>query len=122
MTNELPKFEKGQRLKASDLQALAHAVAAILRHGPGFGTAVPLMRYCKLDGDLAAATATDSETASAPTATVSIYVPTITGTLEDSGQNETVVNRFGIEYLAGTLGLIVWADEYIFMGDCAPLS
>lgn len=122
MSREIPRFEKGQKLRAADLQALANAVAQVLRNSPGFGYGIPLVRYCKLDEDLAAATAANFDASSAPTATVSIWAPNTDGSLEDTGENEEVVNRFGIEYTSATMGLILWADEYIFMGDCAPLS
>ena len=120
MTNELPKFEKGQRLTARDMQALAQAVASLLRNGPGFGYGVPRGWYCRLDGDLASATATNWNTSSAPTATVSLYAPNISGALEDSGQDEIVRNRTDIAYASGTMGFMVWFDEWVFFGNCNP--
>lgn len=120
MTNEIPKFEKGQRLTARDMQALAQSVASLLRSGPGFGYGVPRRWYCRLNADLSAATASNWNTSSAPTASVSLYFPDASGALQDSGQDEIVINRTDIAYVSGTMGFMDWFDEWVFFGNCNP--
>lgn len=83
----------------------------------------PQYYWCKLNTDLAAAVVGDYLTASPPSATVSVYEEDGAGALVDTGRDLTVKNRFGIEYLADTFGLVTWkSGTNIFMGDCAPLS
>jgi hypothetical protein len=78
--------------------------------------------YCKLDGDLAAATSANFSTASRPSATASVWISGGSDTIVDSTRNITVVNRFGIAYTTGTMGIAQWMGfEWIFIGDCDPL-
>lgn len=78
--------------------------------------------YAKLDGDLAAATAGNYNSSSAPTATASVWTRTSSDGIEDSGRNVTVRNRFGIAYTTGTMGIVEWlCGEWVFTGDCDPL-
>lgn len=121
MSKDIPRFEKGQRLRASDLQSLANAVAQILRNSPGFGYGIPVIQYCKLESDLAAATSANYNTSSAPTATVSIWHADTSDGTGDSGTDETVRNRTDIAYASGTHGFMMWCDsEWVFFGNCNP--
>lgn len=78
--------------------------------------------YCKLDGDLAAATSANYNTSSRPSATASVWTANGSGGIVDSTRNITVVNRFGIAYTSGTMGIAQWlCGEWAFIGDCDPL-
>lgn len=123
------KPEGGALLGPKTLKVLQRMVSEFVRRernergAKGRWQQVQASYYGKLDGDLAAAVAGDYLTASAPTATVSVYQSDGAGGIEDAGHNVTVVNRFGIEYTSGTFGIIQRiAGEWVWMGDCAPLS
>lgn len=112
-------FKKGERLAASKLNQLVEAVANILQTRYGFGTERPTEICGKLDGPLAPAVAF----ATAPgTATMSVWIKNISGDLEDSGRNETVVTRLmNLETLAtSTIVYAMWIEgEWtVFMADC----
>lgn len=77
--------------------------------------------YCKLDSDLAAATAAN-HTGSAPTANVSLWPKNSSGTHVDNGENISVRNRVGIAYVSGTMGYTEPTfGDMIFIADCDPL-
>lgn len=107
--SNLPEFKPGERLSAAKLNQLAENIAAILRGRYGVGVTKPLNIIGKLDGELAAATAF----ATAPaTATLSVWIRNVDGDLEDSGRNETIVNRFefGTPIAAGTIMKAEWIE------------
>lgn len=77
--------------------------------------------YCKLDGDLAAATAANFSTSSRPSATASVWHANGSGGIVDSTRNITVVNRSDIAYASGTHGIAMWmCGEWLFFGNCNP--
>lgn len=113
------RFEKGQRLKASELNGLAEAIEAIVRRMQGQGLLAPLDISGKLDTALAPA----SSFGTAPsTATMSVWGRDANGDMVDTGRNETVVNRFErISVAADTIVEARWIDgEWRLMAaDCA---
>lgn len=117
--SNVPGFSRGERLSAWKLNELAAIVASILRHKFGFGTNQPLDIVGKVDGDLTAATAFDTNPA---TATLSVWSKNISGNLVDSGRNETVVCRLvNINtIIAGTVCYARWVEgEWaVYVADC----
>jgi len=113
------RFEKGQRLKASELNGLAEAIEAIVRRMQGQGLLAPLDISGKLDTALAPA----SSFGTAPsTATMSVWGRDANGDMVDTGRNETVVNRFErIGFAAGVPCEARWIDgEWrLVTADCA---
>jgi len=116
------RFEKGQRLKASELNGLAESIEAIVRRMQGQGVVNPLNRQAVLQEDLLAAV--DSFT-DPSTALAEIIRRKANGDLESSGEVVTVVNRFeNISIDVGTYIKIEWMDGewQPYAADCPSES
>ena len=115
-----PDFKKGERLTADKMNSLAARIAQILRSRFGFAIQRPLNIIGKLDGDLAPATAFADDPS---TATMSVWVRNVSGNLEDSGRNETIVNRFvnSSPILATTIVKAEWIEGewQLYAADCS---
>jgi len=119
-TKRPPIFERGQLLKASQLNQLAAAVGSIVSRGAQFFR--PMNLQAVLDEDLFAAedTFTDPSTAIA-----TILIRDRYGNLRASTRKETVVNRFeNISIDKDTYIKIEWIEGewQPYASDCAPFS
>jgi len=116
------RFEKGQRLKASELNGLAEAIEAIVRRMQGQGVVNPLNRQAVLQSDLLAAVNTFTDPS---TALAEIVRRKANGDLELADEVVTVVNRFeNISIDGGTYIKIEWIDGewQPYAADCGPQS
>lgn len=117
-----PMFEKGQRLTASALNALAESVWSVISRRIG-QVAVPQQAIrIRLSSALPAA----SNAATTPgTSTGVVIEKQPNGELRNTTRTETIVNRF--EYIAleqDTLAIAMWIDgEWcLTSADCEPLG
>lgn len=113
------EFKRGERLSASKLNQIVQAIVGLLRSKHGFGVNRPAEIAGKLDGDLVKAT---SFATTPGTATMSVWEKNISGTMVDTGRNETVVTRLqNIQTItSGTIVYAMWinGEWVVFMADC----
>lgn len=116
----------GYQLTAAQMKVLREVVRQVKSEIKGELAAVQRQQlqadyYAKLNGDLAAATASNFSTSSAPTVSASVWQSNGSGGIADSTRDVTVVNRSDIAYVSGTHGIIRWiAGEWVFFGNCNP--
>jgi len=119
-TKRPPIFERGQLLKASQLNQLAAAVGSIVSRGAQFFR--PMNLQAVLDEDLFAAEDTFTDPS---TAVATILIRDRYGNLRASTRKETVVNRFeNISIDKDTYIKIEWIEGewQPYASDCAPFS
>jgi hypothetical protein len=119
-TKRPPIFERGQLLKASQLNQLAAAVGSIVSRGAQFFR--PMNLQAVLDEDLFAAEDTFTDPS---TAVATILIRDRFGKLRASTRKETVVNRFeNISIDKDTYIKIEWIEGewQPYASDCAPFS
>jgi hypothetical protein len=119
-TKRPPFFERGQLLKASQLNQLAAAVGSIITRGAQLFR--PLNLQAVLDEDLFAAEDTFSDPS---TAVATILIRDRFGNLRASRRKETVVNRNeNISIDKDTYIKIEWIEGewQPYSADCAPFS
>ena len=119
-TKRPPFFERGQLLKASQLNQLAAAVGSIITRGAQLFR--PMNLQAVLDEDLFAAEDTFTDPS---TAVATILIRDRFGNLRASTRKETVVNRFeNISIDKDTYIKIEWIEGewQPYSGDCAPFS
>jgi hypothetical protein len=119
-TKRPPIFERGQLLKASQLNQLAAAVGSIVSRGAQFFR--PMNLQAVLDEDLFAAEDTFNDPS---TAIATILIRDRYGNLRASTRKETVVNRFeNISIDKDTYIKIEWIEGewQPYASDCAPFS
>jgi hypothetical protein len=119
-TKRPPIFERGQLLKASQLNQLAAAVGSIITRGAQLFR--PMNLQAVLDEDLFAAEDTFNDPS---TAIATILIRDRFGNLRASTRKETVVNRNeNISIDKDTYIKIEWIDGewQPYSGDCAPDS
>ncbi len=103
----LPEFQRGQMLRAADLNQLAQSVAAILSRLQGNRVQSEILTG-KLDADLDAAT---SFASTPSTAAVSVWVKDDQGDYTETARTETVTNRFeNLSFKAGQIIRFQWID------------
>jgi hypothetical protein len=115
-----PLFERGQLLKASQLNALAAAVSNIILRGAQLFRPPNLQVVLNQDLFAAEDAFTDPSTAEA-----TVLIRNRFGNLQPTGRTETVVNRFeNISIDKDTYIKIEWIDGewQPYAGDCAPFS
>jgi len=115
-----PLFERGQLLKASQLNALAAAVSSVI--GRGAQLFAPPNLQAILDEDLYAAEDTFNDPS---TAQATILIRNRFGNLQATSRKETVVNRFeNISVDKDTYVKLEWIDGewQLYAADCAPRS
>lgn len=117
--DDLPRFVKGERLKAGKLNELVNQIATLLRGKYGFGVFRPLNIIGKLDAELVAATNFATTPA---TAVMSVWIKNSSGDMEDSGRNETITNRFVnmLPIASGTIVKAEWIEGewQLYASDC----
>jgi hypothetical protein len=119
-TKRPPFFERGQLLKASQLNQLAAAVGSIITRGAQLFR--PLNLQAVLDEDLFAAEDTFNDPS---TAIATILIRDRYGNLRASTRKETVVNRNeNISIDKDTYIKIEWIEGewQPYSADCAPFS
>jgi hypothetical protein len=119
-TKRPPFFERGQLLKASQLNQLAAAVGSIITRGAQLFR--PMNLQAVLDEDLFAAEDTFSDPS---TAVATILIRDRYGNLRAGTRKETVVNRNeNISIDKDTYIKIEWIDGewQPYSADCAPFS
>jgi hypothetical protein len=119
-TKRPPFFERGQLLKASQLNQLAAAVGSIITRGAQLFR--PMNLQAVLDEDLFAAEDTFNDPS---TAVATILIRDRFGNLRASTRKETVVNRNeNISIDKDTYIKIEWIDGewQPYSADCAPFS
>ena len=119
-TKRPPFFERGQLLKASQLNQLAAAVGSIITRGAQLFR--PMNLQAVLDEDLFAAEDTFSDPS---TAIATILIRDRYGNLRASTRKETVVNRNeNISIDKDTYIKIEWIEGewQPYSADCAPFS
>ncbi len=110
-----PQFQRGEMLKASQLNAMANAINQ--RPVPGLQVASPLRVMGKLTSALAKATAFTSD---ASTASFQVWRRNTSGTPE-AAETITVVNRFMfIDLPSNTICKAEWIEGewQIYAADC----
>ena len=86
-----PRFERGQRLTAAQLNAMADSVLSILQRRVGSTISEPPVLIGKLDVELAKSPNWDTAPS---TATFTVWQKNGDGDLIATARTETVVNRF----------------------------
>ena len=86
-----PRFERGQRLTAAQLNAMADSVLSILQRRVGSTISEPPVLIGKLDVELAKSPNWDTAPS---TATFTVWQKNGDGDLIETARTETVVNRF----------------------------
>jgi len=117
-----PLFERGQRLSAAALNALADSILSILERRIGRSVRQPQNLIGVLESDLYAAVdwMTDPSTA-----TLQVARKNGAGDYEMTAETLTVVNRFeNISLDAGTVIAVEWIDGewQPYKADCSPQS
>lgn len=96
-----PRFERGQRLTAAQLNAMADSILSVLRRRIGSNISEPPVLIGKLDMELAKSPNWDTAPS---TATFTVWQKNGDGDLIETTRTETVVNRFKfLSWPAGTI-------------------
>lgn len=86
-----PRFERGQRLTAAQLNAMADSILSVLQRRVGSSISEPPVLIGKLDVELAKSPNWDTAPS---TATFTVWQKNGDGDLIETTRTETVVNRF----------------------------
>ena len=86
-----PRFERGQRLTAAQLNAMADSILSVLQRRVGSNISDPPVLIGKLDVELAKSPNWDTAPS---TATFTVWQKNGDGDLIETTRTETVVNRF----------------------------
>lgn len=86
-----PRFERGQRLTAAQLNAMADSILSVLQRRVGLSISEPPVLIGKLDVELAKSPNWDTAPS---TATFTVWQKNGDGDLIETTRTETVVNRF----------------------------